>query len=235
MTVPKKEACYSTLKRRILTLALAPGTPLDENTLSAEFGVSRTPLREVLQRLAGEGCLSLEQNRGAQVASMDLRVMHDFFQTAPMIYAATSRMAAENATPRDVAILRDIQAGFVKALKDRDPSEATMRNHAFHDQIGVMAANPFLTPSLNRLLIDHARMGRTFYRAGAIEDQARIDAAQEQHDRLIDAIEAREPAPAVKITLEHWELSRNEIERYVRPDPFPTDPGAYEGSTADAL
>lgn len=231
----KKEACYQALKRRILTLALAPGTALDENTLSAEFGVSRTPLREVLQRLAGEGCLNLEQNRGAQVASMDLRVMHDFFQTAPMIYAATSRLAAENATPRDVAKLRDIQAGFVAALAARDPAEATMRNHAFHDLIGGMAANPFLTPSLSRLLIDHARMGRTFYRSGAIEDQNRIDEAQDQHDRLIDAIAAREAAQAVKITLEHWELSRNEIERYVRPDPFPTDPIAYEGSKVDAL
>ena len=63
------------LKNRILTLELAPAALLDEVSLAAEFGVSRTPMRELIQRLAGQGYLVLERNRGAKVAPMDLVAM----------------------------------------------------------------------------------------------------------------------------------------------------------------
>ncbi|MEL6221002.1 MAG: GntR family transcriptional regulator, partial [Pseudomonadota bacterium] len=64
-----KETCFADLKRRILITDLAPGEDLDEATLSERYGISRTPLREVLQRLAGDGYVHLAANRGAKVAS----------------------------------------------------------------------------------------------------------------------------------------------------------------------
>ena len=79
----KKAACLLALRERILSTELEPGTDLDELSLCETYGVSRTPLREVLQRLSGEGLIQLEENRGAKVASMDVRVMRTFFQTAP--------------------------------------------------------------------------------------------------------------------------------------------------------
>lgn len=235
MSADRKTECYDALRSRVLTLALAPGSALDETALSKEFGVSRTPFREVLQRLAGEGYVVLERNRGAVVASMDLEVMRRFFQTAPMIYAATSRLAAENATPDAVSKLKDIQRGFHKAAKTADAAEMVLRNHLFHEHIGAMADNPYLTPSLGRLLIDHTRMSQTFYRPRTGAETARVEAASGQHDQLIEAIAARDPARAVAITLEHWELSRNEIELYVRPDPLPVDIEDSEGSRRHAV
>ena len=236
MSDSPKERCYEELQSRILTLALTPGSPLDEASLSEEFGISRTPLREVLQRLAGGGFISLERNRSAIVSSMDLRVMHDFFQTAPMVYAATSRLAAEHASAEGVKELRAVQETFKEALQEGVPTKATLANHRFHELIGELSGNPYLLPSIRRLLIDHARMGRIFYKSETEADAARIDAAWQQHDALIDAIEAREPAEAVRITLEHWDLSRNEIERYVRPDPFPLDPAeSVRGGAGHAL
>jgi len=231
----KKDQCLSELRRRILTLALSPGEILDEVSLAEAFGISRTPMREILQRLAGEGYVALEKNRSAQVSPMDFRTMHDFFQTAPMIYASASRIAAENATPDRVAALKDTQAKFKAAHDAGEAGEMVMFNHIFHEQIGEMAANPYLTPSLHRLLIDHTRMSQTFYRPRSDKDKVRIDTANHQHDDLIEAIAAHEPARAVQITLEHWELSRDEIELYVRPDPLPVDPSAYEGGKSNAL
>ena len=94
----RKLDCLSEIRTRILTMGIAPGAALDESALSEEFGVSRTPVREVLQRLAGEGYVALADNRGAKVASMDLSTMRTFFQTAPLIYSTVARLAAENRT-----------------------------------------------------------------------------------------------------------------------------------------
>ena len=80
-----KDDCFADLKQRILSTDLEPGADLDEVNLSERYGISRTPLREVLQRLAGEGFVRLQANRGAKVASMDVAIMRVFFQTAPMI------------------------------------------------------------------------------------------------------------------------------------------------------
>ena len=70
-----KQICLDDMKHRILTLDIAPGADLDETSLSENYGVSRTPLREVLQRLAGDGYVEMSDNRGAKVASMNLDVM----------------------------------------------------------------------------------------------------------------------------------------------------------------
>jgi len=101
----KKADLYRALRASILDLSLAPGAALEEAALCAAHGVSRTPLREVLQRLAGEGFVTLEANRGATVSSMDLPVIRSLMQTAPMIYAAIARLAAENATPAGIEAL----------------------------------------------------------------------------------------------------------------------------------
>ena len=217
----KKQTVLSTLKQQILTLDIAPGSVLDEAVLSEKFELSRTPLREVFQRLAGEGYLTLEENRGAKVSSMDLASMRNFFQSAPMIYAAVARLAAENANPGQIAELKDIQRSFRRTGEAGDASGMSMFNHAFHRLTGDMAGNPYLTPSFNRLLIDHTRMSQMFYRPGNPMEHKLVWTACDQHDQMIEAIEKREPATIVELTLEHWSLSRDRIEKFVRPDPLP--------------
>lgn len=225
----KKDACLADLKARVLALELAPGAALDEVSLSAAYGLSRTPLREVLQRLAGEGYISLEAHRGAVVSAMDFAVMRQFFQTAPIIYCAISRLAAENATKAQLNALKTAQAGFMKAKGAGDAGAMALANHRFHELIGEMSANPYLLPAMGRLLIDHTRMSQRFYRASAPQDGVRIQQAAHQHDLLIDVIERQAAEEAVEITLDHWALSRDEIERYVWPDPLPDDTRRAQG------
>lgn len=215
------------LKNRILNLELAPAALLDEVSLAAEFGVSRTPMRELIQRLAGQGYLVLERNRGAKVAPMDLIAMRTFFQTAPMVYSAVARLAASNAESEQIAELKRIQARFKRNGERGDANGMVRCNHEFHFLIGEMAANPYLMPSLSRLLIDHTRMSQMFYRPANALERKLVWQASEQHEQMIDAIENRDPERIVEITRQHWELSRNRLERFVRPDPLPvdTDPG----------
>ena len=214
-----KETCIETLRMQILRLEIAPGANLDEASLSAEHGLSRTPLREVLQRLAGEGYVTLTAHRGATVASMDLTRMRVFFQTAPLIYASIARMAAELARPQALAALTSTQRAFVDATPI-DPAQERIR---FHARIGEMSENPYLQAALGRLLIDHTRLSQTFYRPTSESDRARIRTAVDQHDEMIAAFEARDGAVVTDVTLRHWDLSRDSLDRYVRPDPLPHD------------
>jgi DNA-binding GntR family transcriptional regulator len=99
----KKARCMDDLRQRILTQALEPGVYLDEAALADSYGISRPPLREALRELQGEGYVVLHENRGAQVAPMTHKTLRNFFVAAPMIYAATTRLAAEHASPARLA------------------------------------------------------------------------------------------------------------------------------------
>lgn len=215
--------CLDDLRRRILSTELEPGLDLDEAGLSRHYDMSRTPLREVLQRLQGEGFVVMSENRGAKVASMDIGVLRTFFQTAPMIYANIARLACENRTGAQIDRLKRTQVQFTKATTSSDGAEAALANHQFHAIIGEMAHNTYLLASLARLQIDHTRMSQTFYRPAAPAETMLVLKAIEQHDAMIAAIEAREGALAIDLTLQHWDLSRDRMERFVRPDPLPVD------------
>ncbi|QLF71802.1 GntR family transcriptional regulator (plasmid) [Peteryoungia desertarenae] len=213
----KKSICLEDLQRRILTQDLEPGSYLDETLISEAYEISRPPLREVLRQLAGDGYVVLHENRGAQVSPMTHKTMRNFFVVAPMIYAAVSRLAAENARPAQIMRLKDAQLLFRAAIRDGDTAGRALMNERFHAVIGEMADNEYLTPSLRRLLIDHTRWAMTFYspRNPTLAEQRSI--AADQHDEFIALIEAGDADAAADLAIAHWELSRAEIESFVTP------------------
>lgn len=228
MTKTHKDHCLADLKRRILSTELEPGAALDEVRLAEHYGISRTPMREVLQRLAGAGYAVVEEHRGAKVASMDISTMRTFFQTAPLIYANIARLAAENRTERQIEMLKEAQSDFTRANAEQDPGAASLANHRFHEVIGEMAQNPYLMAALGRMLIDHTRLSQTFYRPASAQEAVLVRKAQDQHDAMISAIEAREAALVTDLTLQHWDLSKDRMERFVRPDPLPLNVAQLE-------
>ncbi len=231
-TRSKKTICVEDLRRKILTQALEPGAYLDETDLSEAYGISRPPLREVLRQLSGEGYVVLHENRGAQVAPMTHKTLRNFFVAAPMIYAATTRLAAEHATPAQVVRLKECQWAFRQAIRNGDAAERAVGNQRFHSIIGEMADNEFLMPSLRRLLIDHTRIGMTFYDPRKTDMACVSATAADQHDQFIALIEAGDADAAADLAVAHWELSRAQIESFVTPAsiryPLGRAPGAEE-------
>ena len=223
MSKSSKERLYADLKRKILTLGLEPGAHLDETSLSDEYGISRTPLRDVFRQLAGEGYIQIRDNRGTIVSPMSHKSMRDFFLTAPLIYASVARLAAQNATPDQIDGLRAIQAEFRKAVETESVDDMIFWNDRFHFDMGLMADNQYLMPSLQRLLIDHARIGQTFWRARDETMRRRIADAADHHDRFIDIIAAGDAEAAHDLTMDHWALSRDHMEMFVRPEPLPVE------------
>ncbi len=219
----KKEDLYNDLKRQILTMELEPGSSLDETRLSEQYSISRTPLRDVFRRLAGEGYLEIINNRGAMVSSMNHKTLRNFFLTAPMLYAAIARLAAENASVIQINEMSLAQNNFRQAVTNLDTEGMVFWNDRFHNLMGQMADNPYLQPSYERLLIDHGRISQTFYRPSDDEMKNNLTEAVNHHDAMISCIKSGNTEEMVELISEHWQLSREHMEMYIRPDPLPLD------------
>lgn len=213
----RKAQLGESLRRRILTMQIAPGAVLDEVALAEEFGLSRPPVRELLRQMAGEGYVDLETNRAARVTGMNYDALRQFYLVAPMIYVATSKLAAEVATPADVERLKQVQRAFRNTIAVGDVDGRIFSNNEFHLQIGYICRNEYLVPSLRRLLIDHARIGRTFFRADPAVG-AQLAVAANQHDEIIEAIERHDAQAAEQIVIAHLDLSRRNMAAYAAPE-----------------
>lgn len=218
-SVDRKALLNESLRRRIISMELAPGATVDEVSLAEEFGLSRPPVREMMRELAAEGFLELEPNRPARVAAMSYQTLRGFFLASPLIYVATTQLAAANATPAEIESLKAVQLQFRQAIADCDVASRVFHNDRFHLEIGMMAHNAYLMPSLRRLLIDHARLGMTFYQDPPTPDmQQTLQAAVEQHDEIIEALERRDADGAGDLVRAHMDLSRRRMADYAVPE-----------------
>lgn len=218
-----KQALYDDLKRQILTMELDPDCTLDESELGASYGLSRTPVREVFQRLTGEGYLESREKRGVRVIPMNHTTLRNFFLVAPMIYAATGRLAVQNYQPAQLQILKETQKRFRKASRESDAMGLVVENNRFHEIMGEMAGNAYLQPSLSRLLIDHARIGHTFFRPRNDDMRQRLLLAADHHDAFIEALTRHDESAVVDLVFEHWELSRENMEIFIAPPGLQAD------------
>ncbi|WP_431323735.1 GntR family transcriptional regulator [Rhizobium sp. YTU87027] len=218
-----KSNLYEDLKRQILTMELDPDADLDEASLSERYGLSRTPVRDIFRRLAGEGYVDIRENRGARVIPMNHATLRNFFLVAPMIYAAIGRLAVQNFKSSQLADLKHTQERFRKASEDRDALSMVLENNRFHEIFGEMSANVYLQPSLGRLLIDHARIGHTFFRPRNDDMKRRLQVAVEHHDAFIEALAAHDEDAVVDLVFEHWELSRENMEMFIAPQGLKAD------------
>ena len=217
--VDRKALLGEALRRRIVSMELPPGAVVDEMALSEEFGLSRPPVRGLLRQMAAEGYIELEANRAARVSSMNFQSLRSFFLAAPLIYIATTQLAAANATHSEIDGLKFVQKRFRAAIEGNDVENRVVYNDQFHHDIGKMAHNVYLMASLRRLQLDHARLGKMFYRHPTTIDMQRdLDTAVAQHDQIIEAIERHDTEAAGEAARTHFNLSRHRIAEYSAPE-----------------
>lgn len=149
---------------------------------------------------------------------MSYKTLRNFFIAAPMIYAAVARLAAQHASHSQIERLKQIQRSFRVAIRNRDVTQRALLNERFHAAMGEVADNEYLLPSLRRLLIDHTRIGMTFYNPRQITLSKQQTTAADQHDQFIDLIAAGDADAAAELAVAHWELSRAQIETFVTPE-----------------
>jgi GntR family transcriptional regulator, vanillate catabolism transcriptional regulator len=204
-----------TLRQRILSGALPGGTRLAEVALAAELGISRTPVRAALSRLAEEALLE-RKGAGFTVRRFDLADVIDAIELRGVLEGMAARLAAERGAPADKLLEAQlILSGIDLALaaEPLDLDAYSTLNSRFHDLLAGLAQSPVLRAEITRI------SGLPFAAPSAfIEDTrarqlaATLTLAQSQHRALIEAIAAREGARAEAIAREHVRAARRNAE-----------------------
>lgn len=207
-----KQDVYSDIRWRIISLELAPGADLDETELVNHYGVSRTPIRETLIRLHGEGLVELRRNRGAYVAPLDLTTLKSYFEAADFLHRAVVRLAAQRRTKEDLASIAEAMEAFETAIKAGKSYDMVVWNDQFHGRIGQAARNKYLFAAYSRVLVDHERIAALIFdREIATSADDEIQTTLEQHASLYKAIEAGDADRADAISSAHLNLCRTGI------------------------
>ena len=149
---------YQTLHDEILAMVLEPGQLLDETTLAERFGMSRSPVREALIRLAGDELVVTLSNRSTIVAPIDILAFPKYVEALDIAQRMNTRLAAELATPADLALIGRRQREFEAAVRGGSHLKMSEANMAFHMAIAVAGRNPYLTAFYERLLNQGRRM-----------------------------------------------------------------------------
>jgi DNA-binding GntR family transcriptional regulator len=190
--------CHAILRERILAGDLAPGTRLHQQDLSRELGISRTPLREALGRLAADGLVDLLPNRGARVADVRPADMEAAYQARLTIEPAAARLAGGRGGEAVVAPMRAAIAAHRAALHDL--GAAFRANRAFHLALVEAGGNPYLVRFAETLWT--GRLGMRVYETQD-EPPEFIARDADEHEAIADAIAAREPDRAQELTRRH--------------------------------
>jgi DNA-binding GntR family transcriptional regulator len=206
---------YGSLKREILDLVLPPGSAVDEVALTERFGMSRTPIREALVKLAGEGLVVTLPNRGTVVAPIDILDLPQFFDALTLMYRVTTRLAAVNRTDGDLETIRALQAGYARAFAARDVSAMIEVNRDFHAAIAHAGRNGYYSELFERLLDEGRRLLRFYYSSF---DETLPLALLDEHEEMVAAIDARDVARADRVATAHADQIVRQIQAYISQD-----------------
>ena len=191
---------YDLLRDEILSLTLPPGSPIDEVQLAERFSMSRTPIREALVRLAGEGLVDTLPNRSTIVSNIDFLNLHTFFDAITLMYRVTTRLAAQYHRAEDLTIIRAHQAEFAAAVAAQDALAMIATNRAFHSAFAEAGRNPYFTGLFQRLLDEGRRILRLYYQSF---DDRLPQRYVDEHEAIISAIEARDLEAADRLATIH--------------------------------
>lgn len=161
-----------------------PGDRLVESELAEQLGMSRTPVREALQRLETQGVLSRD-GRSLIVASLDHDQLGELYVVRSVLEGLAARLAAQHAAPEEVRVLGEMVDADC-ALMD-DPGAMSRANKRFHRQIHLASHNRFLIHQLDSVRRSLALLSTTTFAA-----EGRPEIAMREHQEIVDAIAARD-------------------------------------------
>ena len=190
---------YSLILTAIEGGTYRPGDRLVESELAERFGVSRTPVREALQRLETQAML-VRDGRSLIVASLDHNQLAELYTVRAELEALAARLAARHATPEEVRVLA--QMGEEDRRTKGDPEALARANKRFHRQIHLASHNRYLVQQLDLVHRTMALMART-----SLAAEGRGETALAEHARIVEAIAAGDGAAADRALRQHISMA----------------------------
>lgn len=210
---------YEALREQILTLELAPGTDLDEAEMVKRFGVSRTPVREALIRLATDQLIRLLPNRGARVAELSLTSVREFFEALDLTQRAVNRWAAMRGKDKSLDAAWKHLHEFEAYAAAKDSQGMSASNRDFHLALADSAGNIYVARTYRDLLNEGMRLTLL---AVLYEDDStprrseHLKGIMHDHREMMAAIQAGDAARAEALAKLHTDRFRDRIMDYLR-------------------
>lgn len=204
--VPLVDEIASVLRERIYTHRYPTGSWLRQEQLSAELGVSRTPLREAFRLLEQEGLVQVKASQGAQVVSGDLDTLLEAYELRAVVDGLAARLAAERGDPQRGRHLRQAIRLQQAAVEPWQPQDYTQFNVDFHEQIMHLSGNSFVLSQVPIL-----RMTAQVFAPVALVRPAHASRAIEEHTAIADAIEAGDGQAAERLARAHIEATMTQL------------------------
>lgn len=229
------DVAYRMLRADLIAGRLTPGARMRTNELQARYGLGLSPLREALLRLASEGFVVAEGQRGFAVAPVSLTELADLTRTRQQIEAIA---LTESIARGDADWEATIVAGYHRLSREpmpSDPSDAEaalsweLKHRAFHDALIAACASPWLL-RFHAQLVDHAERylrARLFDRSKLVPDKALRDANAEHH-AIMGAVLARDTAKAVGLMNAHIDRTARAAAQWLQA---PTQPAPMRART----
>ena len=206
------EMAYEAIKEYILTSDLreqAPGSRLDERQLVEQLNMSRTPVREAINRLVAEGFLKVEPYKGVFIAKKTKKEIISILMVRATLEGMGARLATPNFRKGDFKKMRAMFTPFITSPLETQRYEFSLANIKFHEFILEHSdCQPLI--DMARGLFDHMRLIR--FRTSAF--LPRLQSALTQHLELIDLFEKRDAEAAEKLMRAHIEESARYIDRW---------------------
>lgn len=172
-----------------------PGSPLVESDLAERFGLSRTPIREALQRLETQSILHRD-GRSLIVSSLDHDQMGELYVVRGELEGLAARLAAQHAAPEELSVLKQMVAQDWEIVDK--PKALARANRRFHRQVHLASHNRYLIDQLEYVHRAMALLVKT-----TLAEEGRGHQAQEEHEAIVAGIEARDGDRACQAIRDH--------------------------------
>lgn len=211
---------YDTLRTEILALTLAPGQLLDETTLAERFDLSRSPIREALIRLSVEDLVVTLPNRSTIVAPIEIENFPKYVDALDIAQRMNCRLAAELRTEADLKIMASRQKKFQATIKTGNHLAMSEANKDFHMAIAHAGRNPYFISFYEKLLDQGRRMLHLHFEF--LERTHDGYLLTDEHDAMLDAIQARDVERADRLAHDHTRQFRDSFIAFMKEN-YTTD------------
>lgn len=206
-TISLADQVFDHLENDILSGKYQRGEILTESKLSTELGVSRTPIREALRRLAQEHIIE-ETGKGSVVIGINEKDLEDIFMIRKSLECQVAALAAKNRTDEQLKQLREALEFQEFYLNKKDPDQIKLMDSRFHETLYKLSGS---TAFYDTLVPLHKKIQK--YRRASVTNSSRAEASVAEHRKIYEAIESQNTALAAKYASEHVENAYKHIMR----------------------